>query len=87
MPDSNASKKVALNYIKLYEAAYGADTRNAFGAHAWDAGLLLQHAIPVALKKAKPGTPAFREALREAMENVKEMPADHGVFTLFAHRS
>ena len=81
LPDSNASKKVALNYIKLYEAAYGADTRNAFGAHAWDAGLLLQHAIPVALKKAKPGTPAFREALREAMENVKEMPADHGVFT------
>ena len=32
-------------------------------------------------EKAKPGTPAFREALREAMENVKEMPADHGVFT------
>ncbi len=81
LPDSNASKKVALNYIKLYEAAYGAGTRNAFGAHAWDAGLLLQRAIPVALKKAKPGTPAFREALREAMENVKDMPADHGVFT------
>ncbi|MHB8667509.1 MAG: ABC transporter substrate-binding protein [Burkholderiales bacterium] len=81
LPDSNPSKKVALNYIKLYEAAYGAGTRNAFGAHVWDAGLLLQHAIPVALKKAKPGTPAFREALREAMENVKEMPADHGVFT------
>ena len=81
LPDSNVSKNVALNYIKLYEAAYGADSRNAFGAHAWDAGLLLQHAIPVALKKAKPGTAAFREALREAMENVKEMAADHGVFT------
>ena len=81
LPDSNASKKIALNYIKLYEAAYGAGTRNTFGAHAWDAGLLLQRAIPVALKKARPGTPAFREALREAMENVKDMPADHGVFT------
>ena len=81
LPDSNASKKVALDYIKRYEAAYGADSRNAFGAHAWDAGLLLQHAIPVALKKAKPGTAEFRAALRDAMENVKEMAADHGVFS------
>jgi len=81
LPDSNASKKVALNYIKQYEAAYGADSRNSFGAHAWDAGLLLQKAIPVALKKAKPGTAEFRAALREAMENVKEMPANHGVFS------
>ncbi len=80
LPDSNASKKVALHYIKLYEAKYGADSRNSFGAHAWDAGLLLQHAIPEALKKAKPGTSEFRVALREAMENVKEMAADHGVF-------
>jgi branched-chain amino acid transport system substrate-binding protein len=81
LPDSNASKKVALHYIKLYEAAYGADSRNSFGAHAWDAGLLLQRAIPEALKKAKPGTAEFRAALRDAMENVKEMPANHGVFS------
>ncbi len=84
LPNDNASKKVALNYIKTYEAKYGADSRNSFGAHAWDAGLLLQHAIPVALKKAKPGTAEFRAALREAMENVKEMPADHGVFSFSA---
>jgi branched-chain amino acid transport system substrate-binding protein len=84
LPNDNASKKVALNYIKLYEAKYGADSRNSFGAHAWDAGLLLQRAIPVALKKAKPGTAAFRAALRDAMENVKEMPADHGVFSFSA---
>ncbi|MEK7436547.1 MAG: ABC transporter substrate-binding protein [Pseudomonadota bacterium] len=84
LPDSNASKKAALNYIKVYEAAYGADSRNSFGAHAWDAGLLLQQAIPAALKKAKPGTPEFRAALREAMENVKELPANHGVFSFSA---
>ena len=81
LPDSNASKKVALNYNKLYEAANGADSRNSFGAHAWDAGLVLEHAIPEALKKAKPGTPEFRSALRDAIENVKEMPANHGVFS------
>lgn len=84
LPNDNPSKKVALNYIKIYEAKYGADSRNSFGAHAWDAGLLLQRAIPVALKKAKPGTAEFRAALRDAMENVKEMPADHGVFSFSA---
>ena len=84
LPDSNASKKVALNYIKVYEAAYGADSRNSFGAHAWDAGLLLQQAVPEALKKAKPGTAEFRAALRDAIENVKEMPANHGVFSFSA---
>ena len=84
LSDSNPSKKVALNYIKLYEAAFGADSRNSFGAHAWDAGLLLQRAIPEALKKANPGTPEFRAALREALENVKEMPANHGVFSYSA---
>ena len=84
LPDSNASKKVALNYIKLYETAYGADSRNSFGAHAWDAGLLLQRAIPEALKKAKPGTAEFRAALREALEDLKEVPANHGVFSFSA---
>jgi len=84
LADSNASKNVALAYIKAYEAAYGADSRNTFGAHAWDAGLLLQRAIPEALKKAKPGTVEFRAALRDALENVKEMPATHGVFSYSA---
>ena len=84
LPDSNASKKAALNYIKVYEAAYGADSRNSFGAHAWDSGLLLQRAIPEALKKAKPGSVEFRAALRDALENVKEMPANHGVFSYSA---
>jgi branched-chain amino acid transport system substrate-binding protein len=86
LPDSNASKKVALAYIKAYEAAYGADSRNSFGAHAWDAGLLLQRAIPEALKKAKPGTPEFRVALRDAMENVKEMPQTMA-YSAFRQRS
>jgi len=32
---------------------------STFGGHAWDAGLILQRAIPIALKKGQPGTPAF----------------------------
>ena len=80
LPDSNASKKAALEYVKAYEAAYGVGSHSTFGAHTWDAGLLLQRAIPVALKKARPGTVEFRVALRDALENVKDLAATHGVF-------
>lgn len=79
LPDSNPVKKVGMAYIKAYEGAYGAGSVATFGAHAWDAGLLLQAAVPVALKTAKPGTKEFRKALRDAMENVKELPITHGV--------
>jgi branched-chain amino acid transport system substrate-binding protein len=36
----------------------------------------------VALKKAQPGTPEFRAALRDALENIKEVPGAHGVFNM-----
>jgi branched-chain amino acid transport system substrate-binding protein len=41
-------------------------------------------AVPVALKTAQPGTPAFRAALRDALEAVKDMPGAHGIFTMSA---
>ncbi len=84
LPDSHPSKKPALEYIKLYETAYGPNTRSTFGGHGWDAYLLLNRAVPEALKKAKPGTPEFRLALRDALENVKELAAVHGVFDMSA---
>ncbi len=45
-------------------------------------GLVLQAAVPVALKKAKPGTAEFRAALRDAIEQTKELPGAHGVFNM-----
>jgi branched-chain amino acid transport system substrate-binding protein len=82
LPDSNPLKKSAAEYITLYEAKYGKGSRTTFGGHAWDAYQLLAHAIPVALKTAQPGTPAFRAALRDALENTHEMVGVHGVFTM-----
>ena len=84
LPDSNPLKKSAAEYIVKYEAKYGPGSRSTFGGHAWDAYLLLQRAIPEALKKAQPGTKEFRAALRDALENVKELPAAHGVFNMSA---
>ena len=82
LPDSHPSKKPSLEYIKLYEGAHGPNSRSTFGAHAYDAYLLLTRAVPEAMKKAKPGTPEFRVALRDALESVKELPATHGVFSM-----
>jgi branched-chain amino acid transport system substrate-binding protein len=82
LPDGNASKVPALKYVHDYEAAYGAGSVATFGAHLYDAGLLLQAAIPEALKTAQPGTPAFRKALRDAIEATSNVPATHGVFTM-----
>ncbi len=82
LPANHPAKKSAAEYVAKYEAAFGKGSVSTFGGHAWDAGLLLQAAVPVALKKAQPGTPAFRAALRDALEGVKEMPGAHGVFSM-----
>lgn len=82
LPNDHPVKKSALAYIAKYEAAHGKGSVSTFGGHAWDAGLLLQAAAPAALKKAKPGTPEFRAALRDALEGVKELPGAHGVFNM-----
>ena len=82
LPASNQVKASALTYVHAYEKAYGKGSVSTFGAHGWDAGVLMTAAVPVALKKAKPGTPEFRAALRDAIEGLKEVPGAHGIFTM-----
>ena len=84
LPASNPVKKSALAYVSAYEAAYGKGSVSTFGAHAWDAGLLMSSAVPAALKKAQPGTPEFRAALRDALEQTKDVSGAHGVFNMTA---
>jgi branched-chain amino acid transport system substrate-binding protein len=84
LPDGNPIKKVALDYVTKYEKAYGKGSVSTFGAHAWDAGRLLSEAIPVALKKAQPGTKEFRFALRDALEALKNVTLAHGISNMSA---
>ncbi|MDD5298052.1 MAG: ABC transporter substrate-binding protein [Rhodocyclaceae bacterium] len=79
LPDNNPVRAVALEYVGKYEGTYGKGSASTFGAHAWDAGRLLANAVPVALKKAKPGTPEFRKALRDALEGTRNLTLAHGV--------
>jgi branched-chain amino acid transport system substrate-binding protein len=84
LPASHPSKKAGLEYTAAYEGVYGKGSVSTFGAHAWDAGILLQNAVPLALKKAKPGTAEFRAALRDALEGLKNVAGAHGVFNMTA---
>lgn len=79
LPDSHPSKAVAVDFVAKYEAAYGKGTVSQFGAHAYDAKIVLEKILPVALKKAKPGTPEFRAALRDAVEGMGRTIFSHGV--------
>ena len=79
LPDSHPSKKMALDFVSQYEKANGAGSRNQFAGHAYDALIALEKAVPMALKKAKPGTPEFRTALRDSIETMGRTVFAHGI--------
>ena len=83
IPDSNPTKKVAQAYIAAYEKQFGVKPAT-FGANTWDGGILLERAIPSALKAGKPGTEAFRVALRDALEKERDVVGTQGVFNMSA---
>ncbi|WP_028605289.1 ABC transporter substrate-binding protein [Ottowia thiooxydans] len=79
LPDAHPSKAEAIKFVQQYEKAYGPGSRNQFAGHAYDSILILEKALPIALQKAKPGTPEFRAALRDAFENMGRVVLAHGV--------
>ena len=79
-PDSALTKKPGLALNKAYEAKHGPNSRSQFAAHSYDAFLVLERVIPVALKKGKPGTPEFREAIRQALLTERDIAASQGVY-------
>jgi len=81
VPATDPIKKVAGAYMAAYEKQYGVRPAT-FGANTFDGGLLLQRAIPDALKAGKPGTEAFRVALRDALEKEKDVVGAQGVFNM-----
>lgn len=82
LPANHPSKAAASAYVKLYEGKYGANSRNNFGAYAYDTYLLLDNAVAAAAKKAAPGTAEFRSALRDAIEGTRNLAVTHGVISM-----
>ncbi|NPA48883.1 MAG: ABC transporter substrate-binding protein [Thermodesulfobacteria bacterium] len=73
LPDTDPQKKLLLSYIERYKARFGEEP-SAFGGHAYDAFLLLKHALATA--------GADRAKIREALENAKGIVGIHGIFNM-----
>jgi branched-chain amino acid transport system substrate-binding protein len=82
LPDDHPAKKVAVAFAHKYEAIYGPDSVTQFAADAWGAWLVLSDAIPRALRVAHPGTPEFRAALRDAIENTRNLTIPQGIVNM-----
>ncbi|MGT2511098.1 ABC transporter substrate-binding protein [Cupriavidus basilensis] len=82
LPADHPSKAVATEFVKRYEAKYGAGSRDLFAAYAYDAYLVLERAVATAARTAQPGTPGFRQALRDAIEGTTDLPGAHGVINI-----
>ncbi len=82
LPESNPTRKPAVDFVNRFEKANGPGSRSLFAATAWDALLIIQQAAREAMKKARPGTPEFRTALRDAIENLKDFVGSEGVYNM-----
>jgi branched-chain amino acid transport system substrate-binding protein len=82
LPASNPIRAVALDFIEKYDAKFGPGSHNIFSACAWDGVMWADQAVAQARKQAAPGTPEFRAALRDALEQIKELVGTHGVYNM-----
>lgn len=79
LPENHPSKKQAMNFVTNFEKAFGPNTRNQFAGHSYDFQIAMEKALPMALKKAKSGTPEFRAAVRDSLETMGRTVFAHGV--------
>ncbi len=81
LPDGYPTKKISLEYQAVYQKTNGEPARGAFGPYAFDGWLVLLDSAKRALATgAKPGTPEFRTALRDALVTAKDVVGTHGVY-------
>jgi branched-chain amino acid transport system substrate-binding protein len=86
LPADYPTKKTALDFRAAFQKTNNAPTSDAFSAYSFDGWLVFADAAARALaaKKAEPGTPEFRTALRDAIMSTKEVVGTHGVYNFKA---
>ena len=84
LPHSHPNKQVGVEVVKAIEAKFGPDSRSTFAGASWDGWLMLERAFGAALKTAKPGTPEFCAAVRDALEQTSKMVGANGTYTMSA---
>ena len=82
LPADYPTKKVTQEFRTVYQKVVGQPSTDAFSAYSADAYLVFADATQRALaaSKTEPGTPQFRQALRDAIFATKEVIGTHGVY-------
>ena len=80
LPEDHYAKKISLTFFDAYKRATGQVSTNAFSPYGFDTWILFLDAAKRALPKAKPGTPEFRTALREAIFATKGVDGTNGIY-------
>jgi branched-chain amino acid transport system substrate-binding protein len=82
LPNDYPTKKVALDFRSAFQKVNNAPTTDAFSAYSFDGYLVFADAATrvLAAKGGEPGTPQFREKLRDAIFSTKEVVGTHGVY-------
>ncbi|HYF20426.1 MAG TPA: ABC transporter substrate-binding protein [Ramlibacter sp.] len=83
LPDNYPTKKVTQQFRASYQKLVGQPSTDAFSAYSADGFLVFADAAQRVLSgaaKVEPGTPQFRQALRDAIFQTKEVIGTHGVY-------
>jgi branched-chain amino acid transport system substrate-binding protein len=82
LPNDYPTKKIALDFRSVFQKVNNAPTTDAFSAYSFDGYVVFVDAASRVLAKGgvEPGTPAFRQALRDAIFSTKEVVGTHGVY-------
>jgi branched-chain amino acid transport system substrate-binding protein len=80
LPDDHFSKKISMAFRDAHQKANGAAPTDGFSAYSFDAWLIFMDAAKRALATAKPGTPEFHTALRDAIFSTKELVGTHAIY-------
>jgi branched-chain amino acid transport system substrate-binding protein len=82
LPPSNPIQKVALDFRAAFEKANGETPTDSFSSYSFDGWLVFADAAKRAMATgAKPGSPEFRAALRQALFTTQEVVGTQGVYT------
>lgn len=78
LPADNPIRKVSMEFRAAYKKLYDKVPDDAFSAYTYDSYLLLADAAQRA--KGEPGTPAYRQSLKEAILSTHELVGTHGIY-------
>ena len=80
LPDTAPTKAIGLKFKEAHLKANGVASNDGFSPYSFDCWLILLDAAKRAMATAKPGTPEFRSAMRDAIYSTKDIVGAHGVY-------